>query len=76
MAEFALYNNVAIDYYNWLKSTLIPDESFFGTLATINRTRLRLTGHVVQELDPNTTDIINPRWVNWASHNPETYVVW
>ena len=71
MAEFVLYDKVAVGYYNWLKSTLIPDESFFGTLAAINRTRLELTGEVVQELNPNTTGVIKPRWVNWSTNNPE-----
>ena len=71
MAEFVLYDKVAVDFYNWLKSTLIPDEAFFGTLAAINRTRLELTGEVVQELNPNTTGVIKPRWVNWSTNNPE-----
>ena len=71
MAEFVLYDKVAVIYYNWLKSTLIPDESFCGTLVAINRTRLELTGEVVQELNPNTTGVIKPRWVNWSTNNPE-----
>ena len=41
-AKFTLAHPVALEFYNWLQDTLVPDEHYFTTLVTLNATKITL----------------------------------
>ena len=38
--KFVLGHPVALEFYNWLQDTLVPDEHYIPTLVTINATKI------------------------------------
>ncbi|XP_059088386.1 N-acetyllactosaminide beta-1,6-N-acetylglucosaminyl-transferase-like [Tigriopus californicus] len=50
--NFLVYHPVAIDYYNWLSDSFIPDEHFYSTMASITVERKDNNTYIVEQIMP------------------------
>lgn len=50
--NFLVYHPVAIDYYNWLSDSFIPDEHFYSTMASITIERKDNNTYHVEQILP------------------------
>ena len=41
--DFVVHNKFAIEFWNWLKQSNIPDEHFYSTLITVDQKALELS---------------------------------
>ncbi|XP_074644236.1 beta-1,3-galactosyl-O-glycosyl-glycoprotein beta-1,6-N-acetylglucosaminyltransferase-like [Tubulanus polymorphus] len=62
--EFITRNHVAINLYNWLRGTEVPDETFYSTLSSYQKNVCVPGAHAVDL----SSDSLHFRWKVWTSY--------
>ena len=63
--EFFLYDEVAVDFYNWLSITSNPDESFFQSLYPLFLKKIGKNDTEIVEILASTERYFTHRYVVW-----------